>query len=130
MTIQLSTTLRDNMIGQYESTIGASPDLILFTGSQPANCAAADSGTALASLPLPADWMTAPSAGSISKNGTWSVNGSVAGAAGHYRIKQGSTCHEQGSVGVGSGDLQVDQVNVAVGQPVLITGWTRTQSGA
>lgn len=130
MTIQLGTTLRNNMIGQYETTVGASPSLILRTGAQPANCAAADSGTALATLVLPADWMTAPASGAIAKNGTWTVNGAVAGTAGHYRIMQGATCHEQGSVGVGTGDLQVDQAVVAVGQPVTITAWNRTQSGA
>ena len=131
MTIQLGTTLRNNMVGQYETTIGATPSLILRTGAQPANCAAADAGTALATLVLPSDWMTAPASGAIAKNGTWTVNGAVAGVAGHYRLMQGATCHEQGTVGVGAGfDLNVDQVNVAVGQPVTITGWTRTQSGA
>jgi len=28
------------------------------TGAPPANCAAADSGTLLVEIPLPADWMT------------------------------------------------------------------------
>lgn len=132
MTIQLGTTLRDNMMNQYESTIGASPKLQLRTGAQPANCAAADSGTLLAELTLPADWMNASSSGTITKLGTWTVNGSVAGTAGHYRLKNnaGAVTHEQGSVGVGTGDLQVDQAVVAVGQPVTITAWNRTQSGA
>ena len=135
MAIQLGDTLRNNMINQYESTIGTSPSLTLFTGAQPANCAAADTGTSLVVIPLPADWMTnAPvsGVGTIAKTGTWpATNGAATGVAGYYRIKtSGAVVSEQGSVGVGAGDLQVDQATVTVGQPVTITAWTRTQSGA
>ena len=134
MTIQLGTTLRNNMIGQYETTVGAGPKLQLFSGAQPANCAAADSGTKLAEITLPADWMTAPSNGGITLNGTWSGAGLVAGTAAHYRLKDsaGTTCHEQGSVTLtaGGGDLTLDNTNIAVSQAFNVTSWNRTQGGA
>lgn len=134
MAIQLGTTLRNNMVGQYETTIGTAPKLQIRTGAQPANCAAADSGTLLCELTLPTDWMTAASSGSISLNGSWTGTGAAAGTAAHYRLKDsaGSTCHEQGSVTAtgGGGDLTLDNTSIAVSQAVSVTSWTRTQSGA
>ena len=134
MTIQLGTTLRNNMIGQYETSAGTTPKLQLRTGAQPANCAAADSGTLLAELTLPSDWMTAASGGAITLNGTWTGTASAAGTAAHYRLKDsaGSVCHEQGSVTItgGGGDLTIDNNVLASAQTVNVTSWTRTQGGA
>lgn len=134
MAIQLGTTLRNNMVGQYETTVGTTPKLQIRTGAQPANCAAADSGTLLCELTLPSDWMTAASSGSISLNGSWAGTGAAAGTAAHYRLKDstGATCHEQGSVTAtgGGGDLTLDNTSIAVSQAVSVTSWTRTQSGA
>lgn len=134
MTIQLGTTLRNNMIGQYESTVGTGPKLQIRTGGQPANCAAAASGTLLAEITLPSDWMGAASSGAVSKSGTWADVGVAAGTAAHYRLldSTGTTCHEQGSVTAtgGGGDLTVDNTSIAVSQAVSITSWTRTQGGA
>ncbi len=136
MTIQLDTTLRNNMIGQYETTIGTTPKLILRSGTQPANCAAVDSGTFLAILTLPSDWQGAASGGSVSiANGPWTGTGSAAGTAGHYRLKDSTatstdntgTTHEQGAVGT---DIVLDNAVVAVGQAINVTSWTRTQGGA
>jgi hypothetical protein len=134
MTIQLGTTLRNNMMGQYESTIGTSPKLQLRSGAAPANCAAADSGTLLAEITLPSDWLTAPSAGAVALSGSWAGTGAAAGTVAHYRLKDsaGTTCHEQGTVTAtgGGGDLTVDNTSIASGQAVSVTSWTRTQSGA
>lgn len=134
MTIQHSTTLRTTMIGQIETTVGTSPKLQLRTGAPPANCGAADSGTLLAEITLPADWLTAASAGAVALNGTWTGTFSAGGTIDHYRLKDsaGTTCHEQGTVTAtgGGGDLTVDNVNAAISQPVNVTSWTRTQGGA
>lgn len=133
MTIQLSTTLRTNMIGQYESTIGTAPKLQIRTGAQPANCAAADSGTLLCEITLPTDWMGAASSGAVSLAGSWSGTGVAAGTAAHYRLKDsaGTTCHEQGSVTAtgGGGDLTLDNTSIASAQAVNVTSWTRTLGG-
>lgn len=134
MTIQLGTTLRNAMIGQYETTIGTGPKLQLRSGAQPSNCAAADSGTLLCEITLPSDWMTSASSGAVTLNGTWAGSGAAAGTAAHYRLKDstGTTCHEQGSVTAtgGGGDLTVDNTNIATSQAVSVTTWTRTQGGA
>jgi hypothetical protein len=138
MTIQLDTTLRNNMVGQYESTIGPSPRLQLRTGAPPANCAAADTGTLLSEIVLPADWMTAAASGSISLLGSWAGTGLPAAGAGtpvaHYRLKNSglTTTFEQGTVTAtgNGGDLTVDNTSVANNQPVSVTSWVRTQGGA
>ena len=140
MTIQLNTTLRNNMVSQYESTIGLSPKLILRSGAQPANAAAVDSGTLLAILTLPSDWMANAASGSVALLGTWAGTGAAAGTVAHYRLKDNlatstdntGTTYEQGTVTAtaGGGDLTLDNVVVAVSQAISVTSWTRTQGGA
>src|ERR1043165_3205773 len=100
MTMQYSTSVRNARLDVVESTIGVSAILKIRTGAPPVNCAAADSGTVLATVNLPSDWMLAASAGGKSKSGTWQdVSADAAGTAGHFRIYDsgGSTCHLQGT---------------------------------
>lgn len=133
MARQYSTSLRDAWNNLYESTIGASAVLEIRTGAQPADCAAAATGTLLVSMTLPADWQAASSSGATSKLGTWSGTAAASGTAGHYRLKaSGGTCHEQGSVTVtgGGGDLTLDNTSINSGQPVAINSWSRTAPGA
>lgn len=131
---QFSTTVRSALADAYESTIGASPTLEIRTGAAPANCAAADSGSVIVAIALPADWLTNPGSGSKAINGTWQANATLAGTnvAAHYRIKQGATCHEQGTVTVsgGGGDLELQNTSIAQGQTVTITAWNLTIGGA
>jgi hypothetical protein len=138
MAIQLGVTLRNNKANQLESTVGVSPKLQIFTGAQPANCAAADTGTKLAELSLPSDWMAAASSGSVGKNGTWSGVGLPAAgtgtAAAHFRIKDstGATCHLQGTVTVsgGGGDMTLDNVSISSGQNITVNTFTLTEGNA
>lgn len=133
MAVQLSDAVRNAMADAYETAIGTAPTLEIRTGAPPANCAAADSGTLLASMTLPSDWLSAGSSGSKSKLGTWEdLTANAAGTAGHYRIKQGATCHEQGTVTAtgGGGDMTVDNTSIAVNQKVTVTTFVRTQPNA
>jgi hypothetical protein len=56
----------------------------------------------------------------------------AAGIAAHFRIKQGATCHLQGTVTAtgGGGDMTLDNVTIATGQQVTITAFTLTAGGA
>lgn len=134
MTVQNSVTVRNAMLDAWETAIGTTPKLQIRTGSQPANCAAAASGTLLCEMDLPSDWSQAASSGSKAKNGTWTDVGVAAGSAGHYRILDtaGTTCHEQGSVTAtgGGGDMTVDNVSIAVDQVVTVTAFTRSAGNA
>lgn len=102
MTVQYSTAARNAQLDAFETTVGVSAKLQLRTGAVPANCAAANAGTLLAELALPADWMAAAASGSKALAGTWTGTGAAAGTAAHFRIfdTAGTTCHAQGSAGV------------------------------
>lgn len=131
MTIQLSTAVRNARLDQIESTIGTSPILQLRTGAQPADCATADSGTLIAQMTLPSDWAAAAASGSKAKSGTWSdAAADNSGTPAHFRIKDsgGSTCHMQGSVGQGSGDLSLDNTTIVAGQQIDINTFTLNEA--
>lgn len=137
MTVQQSIAVANAKLDAIETTIGTSAVLKLFAGAQPANCAAANSGSPLASGTLPSDWMNAASAGVKTKLGTWTITGLPAAGTGtnvgHYRLfaSDGTTCHEQGSVTVtgGGGDMTVDNVNVANNQVITVSTFTKTATG-
>ncbi len=131
MTIQHSVAVRDAQNDSIETTIGTAPILEIRSGAAPANCAAADSGTLLASMTLPSDWLAASSSGTKSKSGTWQdLTANNAGTAGHFRIKDssGTTCHQQGTCTAtgGGGDMTLDNTSIAAGQPVTVTAYALT----
>jgi hypothetical protein len=133
MAYQYSVAVRNAMIDAIEATIGASPTLELRTGAPPANAAAADTGSVLSIITLPADWMTAAAAGAKALQGVWSDPGADAsGTFGHFRIKQGATTHWQGTVSGpgGGGDIIMDSAAVTLGQQVSITSMALTAGGA
>lgn len=135
MAIQFSVSVRNARLDAIETAIGASPIMRIRTGAAPASCATADSGTVLATLTLPADWMADAASGSKSMSGTWQdASADASGTAGHFRIydASGTTCHLQGTVTAtgGGGDLQVDNVNFATGQSFTVTSFTLTDGNA
>lgn len=135
MTIQLSAGVRNAELDAIETTIGTSAVLKIRTGAQPANVAAADSGTVLATLTLPSDWLAAASSGSKAKSGTWEdTSADATGTAQHFRIyaSDGTTAHLQGSVTAtgGGGDMTLDNTSIASAQDVVITGFTLTAGNA
>lgn len=137
MALQLSTAVRNAMANQIEATAGAAPSLVIRTGVPPANCGAADSGSVLATLALPSDWLGVASGGAVALAGSWTGTISASGSAGHFRVMQGGTCHAQGTVSQraadgGTGDLQLDRASVALvsGDGLTVTGFTVTVQGA
>ncbi len=133
MATQFSVAARNAAADAIETAIGTAPTLELRTGAQPADCATADSGTLLASMALPTDWLSAASGGAKTLLGTWQdSSANAAGTAAHFRIKQGATCHIQGSVTItgGGGDITLDNPVIAIGQQVTITAFTLSQGGA
>jgi len=133
MSVQLSTTVRNARLDAIETAIGTSPVLKIRTGAQPANCAAADSGTVLASITCPSDWAAAAASGAKALAGTWQdASADATGTAAHFRLyaSDGTTCHAQGSVGQGSGDLSVDNTSFVAGQVFNVTAFTLTDGNA
>lgn len=131
MTVQFSDSVRNSRLDAIETAVGTSPILEIRSGGQPANCAAADSGTLLSSITLPADWMAAASGGTKAKSGTWSdLAADNTGVAAHWRLKNsaGSTCHAQGSAGTSAADLLLDSTNFTAGQSFTVSSWTFTEA--
>jgi hypothetical protein len=135
MAIQLSTAVRNARLDATETAIGVLAVLKIRTGAAPANVATADSGTVLATVNLPSDWMAAASGGTKAMSGTWQdASADAAGTAAHYRIyaSDGTTAHLQGTVTAagGGGDLTVDNVIFAAGQNFQITSYSWTDGNA
>jgi hypothetical protein len=132
MAIQFSVAVRNARLNAIEATVGTAPKLKLFTLSPPTNCAASETGTLLCTLTLPSDWVGAGSSGATVIAGTWTGTAIAAGTCAHYRLcdTAGTTCHEQGTVGIGTGDLQLDNTSIAINQVISIPTWTTTDGNA
>lgn len=133
MAVYWSDTVRNAVLDAWETAIGTSAVVKLWSGTVPADEAAADataSGTAVATFSLASDWCNAASSGQKSIPSVLSVAASNSGTLTHYRIyaSNGTTCHEQGTITVtgGGGDLTVDSASVTAGQTVRITAFTKT----
>lgn len=135
MAVQLSVAVRNARLDAIETAIGTSAVLKIFDGSLPANCAAADAGTVLATLSLPSDWAAAASSGSKAKSGTWQdTSADATGTADYWRLyaSDGTTCHAQGTVTAtgGGGDMTVDNINFASGQAFVVSSFSLTDGNA
>lgn len=135
MSLQFSVAIRNAKLDAIETTIGTTAIMRVRSGAVPANCAAADAGTVLATLNLPTDWMAAASAGAKAKSGTWEdTSADATGTAAHFRIYDsgGTVCGIQGTVTAsgGGGDMTVDSVSFTAGQTFTVTGFTITAANA
>lgn len=134
MAVQNSVAARNASLDGRYGVLGASPKLQIRTGAQPASCAAAATGALIAELTLSATPFAAAANGAKALNAVAAVLAVAGGTMGHYRLvdSAGTTCHEQGSIGLAaaSPDLAVDNPGVLVGQSINVTGWTITEAGA
>jgi hypothetical protein len=130
--MQFSVAVRNARADAIEATVGTSPTLEIRSGAAPANCAAADSGTVLATLALPSNWMADAASGVKGLAGTWQDTSSDAGGtAAHFRIKSsGGTVHVQGTVGTSGADLIVTTTTFVATQPFSITAFNITEGNA
>jgi hypothetical protein len=135
MAINYSTTVRNAKLDAVETAIGTSPILRIRSGSKPATCASADTGTVLVTMTLPSDWMAAAASASKAKSGTWSdTSADATGTAGHFRVydSTGTTCHIQGSVTAtgGGGDMTLDTTSITSGGTVTVSTFTLNAGNA
>jgi hypothetical protein len=134
MALQYSDLIRNAQLDQVEVITGTAPLLTIRTLAPPANCAAANTGTVLATINLPSDWMAVAASGTKAiLGGPWTESSAdAAGTAGHFRIHNtaGTVCHLQGTVGTSGTDMIVDNVVFAVGQAFSISTFTLTAGNA
>lgn len=141
MANQMSVAVRNAILNAIATTIGGTPHIEVWSGSVPATCATASSGTKLAKWDLvgaAGAWNDAAASGSMNfvaaASLPLSTTGLAGGTAGYYRVfaSDDSTCHDQGTVTVtgGGGDATIDNVTISASQTVQITGFTKTAPGA
>jgi len=131
--MQYATSIRDAQNEAMETDVGSAPIMRVYSGTPPANVAAALSGnTLLAQGTLPSDWMAASSGGVKAKAGTWTLtgqSGAGSGTAGtFFRIfaSDGTTAKIQGTFGVGQ-EAVPDNNNIANGQTVTVATFSVTR---
>lgn len=134
MTYQYSVSVRNAKLDSVETTIGTGALLKLFSGAEPANCAAADPSGLLATLTLPTDWLANASSGTKAKAGSWTGSGSAGGTAASFRIYDSGAvaCHIQGTATAtgGGGDMTLDNAVIANGQAITVNTFTLTAGNA
>lgn len=127
MAFQYGVVLRNNQVSQIQTSIGGTGTLKIFSGAEPANCAAADPTGLLATITLPASFLTS-SGGVTTIAGTWSVAASGTGTAQSFRMYDGSAvCHAQGNT---TTDLVLNNQSIATGQTVQVTAFSVTAGNA
>lgn len=129
--MQYSSAVIQARLDAVESTVGTAAKLRIYSGTIPTDCATTASGTLLCEMSLPSDWMNAASGtGPVTKTklGTWSGTGAATGTAGYWRIynSAGSVCGVQGTLGIGTGELQLDNTSIATSQAVSVSSFTLT----
>lgn len=128
MAIQFNASARNAILQAIETEVRGSAVVEFRTGAQPASAGTTDSGTLLATMQLPADYLSAPVSGATDKSGTWTTTVSAAGTPGHFRMKNSaaSITYIQGAITStgGSGDLKFDSVDWVTAQTVTISTWT------
>ena len=133
MALNISTKMRDVIAGAVD--IFNSGSLEIRSGAAPGPNAA-DSGTLLADITLPADAFGAVASGVISKAGTWEdTSADGTGTAAHWRMKQsgdtggatGATDERlEGTAGTSGTDMILDNDSIATGQTVTVTAFSIT----
>jgi hypothetical protein len=123
MAFQYGVTLRNNQVSQIQVTVGSSGTLKIFSGAEPANCAAADPAGLLATISLPASFLTS-TGGVTTIAGSWTVAASGTGTAQSFRMyDNGAVCHVQGNT---TADLVLNNQSINAGQTVTVTSFTVT----
>lgn len=136
MAIVMSPTLKRLLLdGGFNSGSGTNFDsgvLEIRSGAAPGP-EAAETGTLLASITLPADAFAAASGSAIAKAGTWSdASADGTGTAAHFRMRRSgdsggastTTSRIEGTVGQGSGDISLDNTSIVTGQAVTINSFS------
>lgn len=135
MAIKMSVAVRNARLDAIETAIGTAAILKIRNGTVPTNIGDADSGTVLATLSLPSDWMATAASGQKTLTGSWTdTSADATGTAGHFRIyaTDGTTQHIQGTITAtgGGGDMTLNNTSITSGGTVTVTSFTLTDGNA
>jgi hypothetical protein len=133
MALQLSTTVRNAMLDAITTAAGSNALIRIYSGSRPANPAAAITGTLLGTLTCGATFAAAASGGVLTLNAITSDSSADATAtATHFRLwkSDGTTAVIDGDVGTSGSDLNLNTTSIVTGGPIAITSFTITAPNA
>jgi hypothetical protein len=134
MALKYSTTLRNAQLDAVTTAVGTSGILRIYSGSRPANVAAAISGTLLAECVCNASAFAAAASGGVLTANAIADDSSAnaSGTASHYRLfrSDGTTAVIDGDVSTSGADLNLDNTSINSGQVVSITSFTITAGNA
>lgn len=128
---QYSTTHRTNNMQDIVTQAGSTSHILIYTAAA-ANCAAAASGTLLATLPCSATLGTVTS-GVLTFNTITSATAGNTGTAVQWRLcttSGGTTCVAQGTIGTSGAELNLNSTSISSGQTVSISAFSITATGA
>jgi hypothetical protein len=134
MALKYSTTLRNAQLDAITTAVGTSGILRIYSGTRPANVAAAISGTLLAECVCNASAFAAAASGGVLTASAIANDSSAnaSGTASHYRLfrSDGTTAVIDGDVSTSGADLNLDNTSINSGQVVSITSFTITAGNA
>jgi hypothetical protein len=139
-TVQYTATHRSAAMTDLVTALGATANLMILTGAQPASVATVDAGTILVVMPLSATPGTV-SAGVLTFNAITATAASATGTAAHWLLcttssttncvaVSSTTRIAQGTVGTSGADLNFSTVSFVSAATISITSWTLTENGA
>jgi len=123
----------DALLGKLN--VGGTAGVVkIFTGSMPATCETADSGTRLATLTLSTTAFPASTdpgstglATATANAITSDTNAAATGTAGYFRAYDSAgVCIVQGTVGTSAADMILNTTSISAGSTVAITSWVVT----
>lgn len=135
MAASYSTTLRNAQLDAITTAVGNAGKLRIYSGTRPANVAAAITGTLLAELTTGTPFAGAASAGVLTVNAvTGDTSADATGTATHFRQwkSDGTTGVIDGTVSAtgGGGELQLASTAVTATEPVNVTSYVITRGNA
>lgn len=132
MAWRIAEAIRNGMADAFETAVGASPILRIYTGPKPANLIDARTGTLLASIVLPADWLAAAAGGAKTLIGGpyTDTAADAGGVAGYGTLFNGAgtviLCDGEVTDNAGAGPIKLVNTTITAGQPVDLTAFTVT----
>lgn len=133
MAIKHSATLRNAQADAVTTAVGNAGLLRIYSGTRPANVAAAITGTLLAEVTLGSPFAPGAAAGVLSPTVPQSdVSADSTGTATHYRLwkSDGTTAVQDGDVSTSGADMNLNTVSLVATGVFTITGWTHTIGNA
>lgn len=133
MAIKHSATLRTAQADAVTTAVGNAGFLRIYSGTRPANVAAAITGTLLAEVTMASPFAPGAASGVLSPTVPQSdLSADNSGTATHYRLwkSDGTTAVEDGDVGTSGTDMVVNTTTFVAGGVFTITTWSLTVGNA